>query len=141
MVSDTVKKVAGEGKKVVTIGFCWGTWVLYNAQKNNIAMDGCICMHPSLVIEDMQGRNHSDLLKTQNCPVMVAAAGNDPAWTKPGDEWENISKALGFGEKSKFYHFDEMQHGWTNRGDINDEKIARDVNLAFTYAADFIRSL
>ena len=53
MVSDTVKKVAGEGKKVVTIGFCWGTWVLYNAQKNNIAMDGCICMHPSLVIEDM----------------------------------------------------------------------------------------
>ena len=108
MFSDTINKVRAEGKKVVTIGFCWGTWVLYHVQKHNIAMDGCVCMHPSLVIEDMQGRNHSDLLKAQNCPVMVAAAGNDAPWTKPGDEWENSAKALGFGEKSKFYLFDEM---------------------------------
>jgi dienelactone hydrolase len=64
MFSDTFNKVRGEGKKVVTIGFCWGTWVLYHAQKNKIAIDGCICMHPTLIIEDMQGRSHSDLLKT-----------------------------------------------------------------------------
>ena len=132
MVTDTCNKVRGEGKKLVTIGFCWGTWVLYNAQKAGVAMDGCICMHPSLVIEDMQGRSHSELLKAQNCPVMVAAAGNDAEWTKPGTEWEESSKALGFAEKSKFYLYPDMQHGWTNRGDIKDEKIARDVNLALS---------
>ena len=62
---------------------------------------------------------------------MVAAAGNDAPWTKPGDEWENSAKALGFGEKSKFYLYEEMQHGWVCRGDIKDEKIARDVNSVF----------
>ena len=27
MVRDASEKVRGEGKKLVTIGFCWGTWV------------------------------------------------------------------------------------------------------------------
>ena len=27
MVRDASNKVRGEGKKIVTIGFCWGTWV------------------------------------------------------------------------------------------------------------------
>jgi hypothetical protein len=36
---------------------------------------------------------------------MVAAAGNDAEWTKPGGEWEVSSKELGFAEKSKFYLF------------------------------------
>jgi hypothetical protein len=72
---------------------------------------------------------------------MVAAAGNDADWTKPGSEWEVGSKELGFGEKSKFYLFADMQHGWVNRGDIKDDKIARDVNLAFNHAVDFLHSL
>ena len=98
-------------------------------------------MHPSLHIEERQGRNHSDLLKFQNCPVVVAAAANDQDWTKPGAEWELSSKALGFGEQSKFYEFTDMIHGWTIRGDIKDDKIARDVNLAFDYADQFLKSL
>jgi hypothetical protein len=36
---------------------------------------------------------------------MVACAGNDSDWAKPGAEWEISSKKLGFGEKSKFYLF------------------------------------
>ena len=31
MVSDASLKLRGEGKKLITIGFCWGTWVLYHA--------------------------------------------------------------------------------------------------------------
>ena len=77
-------------------------------------------MHPSLSVEDLSGRSHSDLLKFQNCPVMVASAANDSAWTKPDAEWEISSRNLGFGEKSKFYVFPDMSHGWTIRGDIND---------------------
>ena len=51
---------------------------------------------------------------------MVASAGNDQAWTKPGAEWEISARDLGFGEKSKFYVFPDMSHGWTIRGDIKD---------------------
>ncbi len=51
---------------------------------------------------------------------MVAAASNDAVWTKPGGEMEEVAKINGFGEKSKFYEFPDMAHGWTNRGDIND---------------------
>ena len=131
MVGDCVKAVSGEGKKVATVGFCWGTYILYHAQKQGVPMAGCVCLHPSLRIEDMQGRSHSELLKAQNSPVLVAAAGNDPDWTQPGGEWELSSNALGFGEKSKFYAFPEMQHGWTCRGDVKDEKIARDVDICF----------
>jgi dienelactone hydrolase len=31
MVKETCNKVRQEGKKLVTIGFCWGTWVQYRA--------------------------------------------------------------------------------------------------------------
>ena len=72
---------------------------------------------------------------------MVAAAGNDAEWTKPGGEWETISKELGFAEKSKFYLFEDMAHGWVNRGDVKQEKIARDVDLAFQHAAEFLATL
>ena len=72
---------------------------------------------------------------------MVAAAGNDAEWTKPGDEWEKSSTELGFGEKSKFYLFPDMAHGWVNRGDVKNEAIARDVNLAFEHAAAFLKTL
>jgi dienelactone hydrolase len=62
MVSDACGKIREDGSKVATIGFCWGTWVLYQAQKSKIEMEGCVCMHPSLFTEDMQGRSHSDLI-------------------------------------------------------------------------------
>ena len=84
MLAETCNKFRGEGKKIGTVGFCWGTWVQYRAMKHGIVMDGAVCMHPSIVAEDMQGGNHSDLIKFQNCPVMIAAAGNDVEWTKPG---------------------------------------------------------
>ena len=141
MAEDCFNKIRGDGKKIASVGFCWGTWILYHCQKAGIAMDGCVCLHPSLRIEDMQGRSHSELLKGQNCPVMVAAAGNDPDWTHPGGEWEQSSKAQGFGDKSKFYSFMEMQHGWTARGDISDEKVARDVDLSFQHILEFFKSI
>ncbi len=73
--------------------------------------------------------------------MLVAAAGNDPDWTHAGGEWEQSSTTLGFAEKSKFYSFRDMQHGWTCRGDIKDEKIARDVDVAFNQVLEFLRSL
>jgi len=81
------------------------------------------------------------LLEAQNCPVLVAAAANDPESTKPGGLWEKSSTALGFSEKSKFYDFSDMQHGWSHRGDIKDELIARDVKLVFERIFDFFNSL
>ena len=63
MAEDCFKKVHGEGKKLATVGFCWGTYVLYHCQKAGLKMDGCVCLHPSLALEDMLGGNHSDLLK------------------------------------------------------------------------------
>ena len=104
-------------------------------------MAGAACLHPSLHVESRFGRNYADLLAAQNCPVLVGAAANDPDWTKPGGDWEKSSTALGFGEKSKFYDFADMQHGWSTRGDIKDEKIARDVNLAFDRVLEFFNSL
>ena len=72
---------------------------------------------------------------------MVASARNDANWTKPGSEMEINARELGFGEKSKFYLYDEMSHGWTIRGDVNDKKIARDVGSAFNNALEFFKSL
>jgi len=131
MMRDAIVYVSGEDKKVIGVGFCWGNWVLYHCQKAGIALDGCVCLHPSLTLEDRLGGDHNELLKSQNCPVMVAAAGNDAPWTKPGAEWEQSAKALGFEEKSKFYDFPDMKHGWTCSVDTTDEKIKRDVDITF----------
>ena len=97
MLSNACDMVRGEGKKVVTIGFCWGSWVLYSAQRRSVKIDGIICIHPSLHHENRIGGNYSELLKYQKAPVIVAAAGNDLDWTKPGAEWEMTSKELGYG--------------------------------------------
>jgi len=112
----------------MTIGFCWGTWVQYRAMQAKVAMDGAICMHPSINVEGMVGGKYETLITAQNCPVMIAAAGNDLVWTKPGGEMEEVAKKNGHAEKSKFYEFADMAHGWTCRGDIKDEKIKRDVD-------------
>jgi hypothetical protein len=34
-----------------------------------------------------------------------------------------------------------MKHGWTIRGDVTDQKIARDVNIVFNHAAEFLKAL
>ena len=58
MVAETCNKVREEGKKLVTVGTCWGTWVLYRAQVTGVQMDGCVCMHPSLANENHTGGNY-----------------------------------------------------------------------------------
>lgn len=109
--------------------------------KAGLRMSGSVHIHPSVRTEDMLGRKHADLLIYQNCPVMVASAGNDEEWGKPGKEWEQLSRRFGYGDKSKFYVFPDMSHGWAIRGDINDSKIKRDVDIVFDCTVEFINSL
>jgi len=113
----------------------------YELQRAGLKLAGAACLHPSLHAVGMVGGDYKDLLAAQNCPVLVGSAGNDPDWTKPGAEWEKSSAAKGFGQKSKFYDFPDVVHGWSNRGDINDEKVARDVNLAYDRVEEFFNSL
>jgi len=63
MVKDSIASVSGEGKKVIGVGFCWGTWVFYPAMKAGATMAGSVHLHPSLGLENMTGGSHSELLK------------------------------------------------------------------------------
>jgi len=41
--------------------------------------------------------------------------------------------------KSEIHDFPEMNHGWVNRGELSDPKVARDVRLAMDLATAFFR--
>jgi len=41
--------------------------------------------------------------------------------------------------KSEIHEFPDMLHGWVNRGDLSDPKVARDVRLAMDLATTFFR--
>ncbi|KAF0708501.1 hypothetical protein As57867_006312, partial [Aphanomyces stellatus] len=62
-------------------------------------------------------------------PQLVLAAGNDPAWLKPGGSVEKTLQARGIA--SKFRDFPDVVHGWVNRGDLAEPAVASAFNAAW----------
>ena len=58
----------------------------------------------------------------------MLAAGGDPSDIKPGGYCEKVfrKKDEALFEKCVFKLYPDMQHGWVNRGDLTDVKVARD---------------
>ena len=123
--------------KIGAIGFCWGAWVIHRASAAGVPLlcgAGC---HPSVRLENMaDGPGDEKALAEQvRCPMLLAAAGNDPENVKEGGAVSEILKKRF--PTSVIRSFPAQQHGWVSRGDVTDDTVANGVRDALQLCQDF----
>lgn len=122
-------------KQFFAIGFCWGTWQAFRLSAKYEGFVAIAGPHPSLGIEGMFGGKELDLSNKIRCPAFLLPAGNDPANVKTGGEViENLIQRF---PQSGTVEFPDMAHGWVVRGNMTEEKVARDVKQALDLIKSF----
>jgi hypothetical protein len=75
------------------------------------------------------------------CPAFFCPAQNDPANIKEGGELSEILKKKFGADKSGTHEFKDETHGWVVRGDVTQQTVHRDVELAIKLGKDFFAKL
>jgi dienelactone hydrolase len=117
---------------VGALGFCFGAWVWAKAASEGVNFGACVSAHPSVKLEEYAFKESQEaMMKKVKCPYLFQCAGNDDDKCKPG--------GVNVVNKGVSVVFEDMSHGWCSRGDISDEKVKRDVDLAMKGAIDFFK--
>jgi len=105
-------------KSFGTIGFCWGSYPVVRLSADPRIKAG-VSMHPShpKVCEQLQ-EDEKEILKEIKCPQFFLPADGDSPTTKFG----GIGKEV-LGDALEIVEFPEMQHGWSIRGDLGEQKV------------------
>jgi len=123
--------------KIGAVGYCWGSCPVLWTSASGLTQAG-VSMHPSHPkLEGLLGGDEKKLLESVKSPQMMLTAGNDAVSAKPKGLAEEILSKKDFGSKCVFKEFPDMLHGWVAKGDIKDEKIARDYAAAMKLGVDF----
>lgn len=122
-------------KNIGAVGFCWGVWGFCKAASLGVPFTCGIGPHPSTRIEGMMGADEQAMIDKVSMPVLILPAGNDPDNLKEGGAVAASLAAKG----GKSVTFPEMTHGWVSRGDLADEAVKRDVELAMKAMVDFAK--
>jgi len=140
IVSKLVAYLEGLGvKSFGIIGFCWGTYPVVRACASGKFAAG-VGFHPSHPrVIDVFGEDEKAILNAIKCPQLMLPAGNDPDTLKTKGSTEEILSKKEFGKDNQFIEFPDMQHGWSNRGDVSEPKIDRDVRAAMELATAFLQ--
>ncbi|KAK4535340.1 hypothetical protein CDCA_CDCA04G1365 [Cyanidium caldarium] len=129
---------------IALAGFCWGSWMLFHMCADSSLPGGpfaCgISFHPSVQVEAFFfKRDPLALIDRATCPqLLLPSAGEDASLKEEGDAIKRL-RAKPFGASCGVRTFPEMQHGWVNRGDLNDPKVARDSQQALELGIDFAK--
>merc|ERR1711915_151736 len=121
------------------IGTCWGSYPVVLLSRFSDIRCG-ISMHPSHdKLLPLSGQNETEVLSKIVAPQLFMIEGSYIGVgvrdsVKPGGIADQI-----LGDKIVIEEFPDMAHGWTVGGNMNDPKIARDVERAKTLALDFLK--
>lgn len=86
------------------------------------------------------GGSEAELTKKVKVPVFLYPAGNDAPNIKEGGELVQILQDKFGANKSGTLEFKEMAHGWVVRGDLAQENVKRDAQLALEHARKYLDS-
>jgi len=124
-------------EKIGIMGFCWGAWI---AARASTSPDFCCAagVHPSTTsICSLLSEDHNYLCDQVQCPTMILTAKNDDACLKEDGPIATAMAAKPFGADCVFKTFPDMKHGWVNRAGLDNEKVARDYQVAMDMLKDF----
>ena len=125
-LTEHIKKEKTTVTKIGLLGFCFGGHPTFLAAKTG-NYDAAVTCHGAF-IEESEG---ADL----KCPVLMIDAGDDP---KRPQIQEDVGKK-DFGPKCQFHRFEDMKHGWVNRGDVNDSAVKPRMDEAFALIVKFFQ--
>lgn len=123
--------------EIGSVGFCWGSWIIFRASAAGMPIKAGANCHPSLRLEGFSGGTAEALTERINCPMMLASARNDPDNVQTGGEIANILSTKF--PSSEVVSYPEVDHGWVSRGDIADETVAKSVKAALQQCEVFFR--
>jgi len=117
------------------IGTCWGSYMTIRLSSYPEVVAG-VSMHPShSPIMVRLGEEEEEILKMVGNKQLMMPARTDSVNVKPGGLSENI-----LGDNLEIIEFPDMNHGWTTRGKLEDEKVNRDVKKAVKNAIQFFKT-
>lgn len=126
-------------QKLGCLGFCWGGWFVMHACAIPEFRCG-VTLHPSQAqVCKVVGEDFRQVCESVQCPQLVLSANDDGKETKEGGLANQVWQTKSFGTECVFKTFADMRHGWANRGDLRDEKIARDFAETVTRVEGFFR--
>ena len=143
----TLKKAKNDGaEKIGLMGFCWGSYVIFNAcQEKDKEINGIfefgVNFHPSLGVFDMlEEADKVEMAENLTCPQFMAVAGNDPDYLRSGGEvFEKLENK--FKGDFEMWDFPEMKHGFVSRGDVAVCSVRRDVKGAMLKAVKYMKKM
>ena len=114
-------------ERVGCYGMCFGAFLgLEMAGRGSLVK--CVAAgHPSVSpLHTLQGLALSEMTtRAKTTPFLLMPGSNDPASVRSGGV---LDKQL---DNVEFLPFDDVVHGWTNRGDVNDAVVSKRVVEAF----------
>lgn len=118
------------------LGFCYGGWIIAHMAREHSEIACVVIPHPSLHVEEMLHKGDTaQLAETMTMPVLILPSGSDPDTYLPGGGV--YEKLTANNAASKSVHFPEMVHGWTSRGDAQDDAVCRDIDKFWKLASEF----
>jgi len=129
--------------KIGLLGFCFGAWVNFHLCGDEKISKRFICaanIHPSINVEQsVFGNDQLELADKVQCPQLLIPAGNDDDNIKEDGIITKKLQSKPFGGRCVVKTFPDMAHGWVSRGDVTQEKVARDIKLALEMTFDFFQ--
>ena len=118
-----------------TIGTCWGSYMTIRLSTYPMVVAG-VSMHPyhSTMMKKL-GEDEEEIMRRVGNKQLIMPSGGDDDNVKPGGLAERI-----LGDRVEILEFPEMIHGWTTRGQLEDEKVNRDVKKAVNKAIQFFKT-
>jgi dienelactone hydrolase len=127
--------LAGDGgdspapRRIGLVGFCWGGWFVLKTLAAFPHLVACsVAFHGSPQLCWLHCERINPMARAVRCPTMWLAGWNDPGLTKKGGALESVLLEHS-GTDHSFVSF-SMRHGWVNRGNMSDEKVAQEVRRA-----------
>ena len=121
-------------RKLGAVGFCYGGWAVFQlGAKGNNLVDCVSAAHPSML-------DKTDIANL-GVPVQILAPEIDPVFTPELKEFSQKTIPT-LGVEYDYQHFPGLEHGFSVRGDVRDEKqkkgLERAKNAAVGWFVEFL---
>mmetsp|Transcript_7499 Transcript_7499/g.18200 ORF Transcript_7499/g.18200 Transcript_7499/m.18200 type:complete len:264 (-) Transcript_7499:114-905(-) len=128
--------------KLGMVGCCWGAWAAFHASAICSDIKCAVAFHPSCQLEGMFGGDVNELCGRVQCPFyFMPANGDSPDLYGPQGTLVTALQGKFGKDKTRTKLFSDMSHGWVPRGDIKDDKVKRDVQLAMDEARAYLAEM
>jgi len=135
---EKIRPYAVESKGAKTfgaIGTCWGSYMTIRLSMYPEVVAG-VSMHPShSPIMARLGEDEEEILRSVVAKQLMMPSRTDSPNVRPGGLSEQI-----LGENLEILEFPHMNHGWTTRGKLADQRVDRDVKKAVNKALQFFKN-